>query len=485
MEKILFVTSEAHPLIKTGGLGDVSGSLPLALQKLQRDLRIIMPAYRALKQRFSDATLLTTLALPGAEVRILNTRFPDTDIPLLLVDAPALFDRAGGPYGAADGKDWPDNPQRFASFCRAVVAVALNQTGAGWQPDVVHCNDWQSGLVPALLSLQARRPATVFTVHNLAYQGLFDADTFTELQLPEALWHPDGVEFHGHLSFIKAGLANADMLSTVSPSYADEIRSAEFGCGLEGLLSARSDRLMGILNGVDYRQWDPSTDPLLAANYSPSDLSGKALGKAALEQEFGLSPEPDTPLIGMVGRLVPQKGVDLVIDALPRLLKGPARLIVLGSGDVGLELALQAAANAHPKRIAVNIGFDEGQAHRIEAGIDMFLMPSRFEPCGLNQMYSLRYGSIPIVRRTGGLADSVTDATPTTLAAGSATGVLFDQPDKHALSAAVEHAVALYRQPQRWRAMMLAGMQRDFGWSHSAWQYLTLYRRARDLNPTR
>ena len=483
MEKILFATSEAHPLIKTGGLGDVSGSLPLALRQLQRDLRIVMPAYRALRQRFSDATAVATLSLPGTEARLLAAEFPGTDIPLLLVDAPALFDREGGPYSAADGTDWPDNAQRFATFCRAVVAIALNQADLGWQPDIVHCNDWQSGLVPALLSLQPQRPATVFTIHNLAYQGLFDADTFTELQLPEALWHPDGIEFHGRLSFIKAGLAGADMLSTVSPSYAREICSAELGYGLEGLLSARADRLMGILNGVDYSQWDPATDPVLEANYSPTDLSGKARSKNALEREFGLTPEPDAPLIGMVGRLVPQKGVDLVIDALPELLKGPTRLIMLGTGDIGLELALQAAANAHPKRIAVNIGYDEGQAHRIEAGIDMFLMPSRFEPCGLNQMYSLRYGSIPIVRRTGGLADAVTDANPANLAAGIANGVLFDQPDKHALTAAVGHAVSLYQQPQRWRAMMRAGMQRDFGWSRSAWQYITLYRRARDLNP--
>jgi len=320
-------------------------------------------------------------------------------------------------------------------------------------------------------------------VHNLAYQGLFDAATFTELDIPSALWHPDGVEFHGQLSFMKGGLACADMLSTVSPRYADEIRTTEFGYGLEGLLSARSQRLMGILNGVDYGHWNPATDPNLKARYDSSDRSGKAIDKRAIELEFGLKPAPGTPLIGMVGRLVRQKGVDLVIDALPRLLQGPARLIVLGTGETGLELALKAAANAHPQRIAVNIGYNEGLAHRIEAGADMFLMPSRYEPCGLNQMYSLRYGTLPIVRRTGGLADAVTDANADNIAAGRANGVLFDAADKQALADAVERAIALYRQPALWQALIVNAMQRDFGWAGSAWQYLTLYRRARELNP--
>ena len=483
MEKILFVTSEAHPLIKTGGLGDISGSLPAALQELQRDIRMIMPAYRSVLKHYADAPVVAELELTGGKVRILEGRFPESGLPLYLVDAPSLFDRKGGPYGAGADGDWPDNAQRFALFCRAVVALALGQAGIDWVPDVVHCNDWQSGLAAALLSLHPHRPATVFTIHNLAYQGLFPAETFRELQLPAALWHPDGIEFHGRLSFMKGGLAAADMLSTVSPSYADEIRTAAFGYGLEGLLTARSDRLMGILNGVDYGHWNPAADPFLKAGYDHTKLSGKAINKTALEREFGLKPDPDTPLIGMVGRLVEQKGVDLFIDALPRLLKGPARFIILGTGEVGLELALKAAAKAHPGRIAVNIGYDEGQAHRIEAGSDMFLMPSRYEPCGLNQMYSLRYGSVPIVRRTGGLADAVSDASPQNIAAGHANGVLFDAADKDALATAVERAVSLYRQPRLWQTLQRNGMQRDFGWASSAWQYLTLYRRARELNP--
>jgi len=483
MEKILFVTSEAHPLIKTGGLGDISGSLPQALEQLQRDLRIVIPAYRSLRKRFAGEPVIAKLALPGGDASIIASHFPDTDIPLYLVDAPALFDRDGGPYGPDAGQDWPDNAERFALFCRAVVAIALDRAGIDWAPDVVHCNDWQSGLVPALLSIEPKRPATVFTLHNLAYQGLFDAATFDDLKLPAALWHQDGVEFHGKLSFMKGGLAGADMLSTVSPTYAEEIRTSEFGYGLEGLLSARADRLTGILNGVDYQQWDPATDPFIAAHYDSSDLSGKAANKRALETEFGLEPEADTPLIGMVGRLVHQKGVDLVIDALPRLLKGPARLVVLGTGETGLELALRAAANAHPTRIAVNIGYDEGQAHRIEAGADLFLMPSRFEPCGLNQMYSLRYGTLPIVRRTGGLADAVSDASPENIATGQANGIVFDEADKQQLADAVERAVALYRQPALWKTLMVNAMQRDFGWANSAWQYLQLYRKARDLNP--
>ena len=483
MEKILFVTSEAHPLIKTGGLGDISGSLPAALQQLQCDLRIVMPAYRGLRERFASAPVVAKLSMPGGNASIIATQFPDSDIPLYLVDAPALFDRAGGPYGPDAGKDWPDNAERFARFCRAVVEIALDRADLDWAPDLVHCNDWQSGLVPALLSLEPQRPASVFTLHNLAYQGLFSASTFDALQLPGALWHPDGVEFYGQLSFMKGGLANADMLSTVSPTYATEIRTAEFGCGLEGLLTARSDRLVGILNGVDYRQWNPATDPLIPATYDSCDLSGKVDNKSALEREFGLKPEAGTPLIGMVGRLAQQKGVDLVIDALPRLLKGPARLVILGTGETGLELALKAAARAYPARIAVNIGYDEGQAHRIEAGADLFLMPSRFEPCGLNQMYSLRYGTVPIVRRTGGLADAVTDAGPENIAAGQGNGVLFDKADKDQLADAVERAIALYRQPRLWKKLMVNGMQRDFSWTGSAWQYLNLYQRARELNP--
>ena len=484
MEKVLFVTSEAHPLVKTGGLGDISGSLPVALGHLHRDVRMIMPAYRGVKEQCGPLQTVAELSLATGEVSIHAARFPGTEVVLYLVDAPQWFDRDGGPYGPVPGQDWPDNPQRFALFCRAVVDIALNQAGLDWFPDVVHCNDWQSGLIPALLSLQTVRPATIFTIHNLAYQGMFPAETFKELKLPPPLWHPGGLEFHGHLSFMKGGLIYADMLSTVSPTYAGEIRSPEYGYGLEGLLDARADRLTGILNGVDYDQWDPAHDKFLAAPFGPTDLGGKAIDKQALEQEFGLIPDAEAPLIGMVGRLAHQKGVDLVIDALPRLLEGPIRMVVLGTGDTDLEQALEAAAKAHPERIAVNIGYDEGLAHRIEAGADMFLMPSRYEPCGLNQMYSLRYGTVPIVRRTGGLADAVTDATPGNLATGQANGVLFDAPDPNALAAAVEHAVHLYQQPEVWHRIMITGMNRDFGWAASAWEYTMLYRRARELNPS-
>ena len=489
MEKVLFVTSEAHPLIKTGGLGDVSGSLPGALARLQRDLRIVLPNYRGVAQRCDGLSTVAELDLPGGSANILAGRFPGTGIPLYLIDSPAHFDRDGGPYAAtADaeggieaGKDWPDNADRFGLFCRAVVELAMNRCALGWAPDVVHCNDWQSGLVPALLSTEHGRPATVFTIHNLAYQGLFPSAAFSRLRLPPGLWHPSSVEFHGQVSFMKGGLAHADMLSTVSPTYAREIRGHEFGYGLEGLLEGRSDRLMGILNGVDYDEWDPRHDRFIEAPYSSTDLRGKAVDKAALEQEFGLEPAPDIPLIGMVGRMVEQKGIDLILAALPRLLKGPARLVVLGSGDIGLELAWRAAAKAHPKRIAVRIGYDEGLAHRVEAGADLFLMPSRYEPCGLNQIYSLRYGTVPVVRRTGGLADTVTDATSANLTAGRATGVVFDAPSSAALADAVDRALALYAQPKHWRRIMVTGMNRDFGWAASAWQYALLYRRARDL----
>lgn len=480
MYKILFASSEIHPLIKTGGLGDVSGSLPTALKNLGQDMRLIMPAYRAAVARAGALTPVANLSLSGADhpVTLLEGRLPGTDVPLYLVDSPAHFDRPGGPYDDPDGHGWPDNAARFALLARATVALGLDQAGLAWRPDIVHCNDWQTALAPALLAREPQRPGLVFTVHNLAYQGVFSWDTFQSLHLPAELWSADALEFYGQVSFIKGGLIYADYLNTVSPTYAQEIRTPEFGCGLDGLLNHRAERLVGILNGADYHLWDPRRDPFIAKKYTPRTLTLKANNKAALQQHFNLAEDPEVPLLGFIGRLVEQKGVDLLFDVLDELLTQPLQLAVLGSGAPHLEQTLLDYARRYPQRVGVHVGYHEQLAHHIEAGADLFVMPSRFEPCGLNQLYSLRYGTVPVVRRTGGLADSVVDATPHTLKDKTATGFLFDAATPTALRDALQRALALYQQPRKWRPLMKRGMEQDFSWEHSAGQYLALYERA-------
>lgn len=476
--RILFATSEAFPLIKTGGLGDVAGALPLALKNLRCDVRIIMPAYRDALARASDVSAIQTFAVPehDTHVTLLETTFPGSRVKIWLIDCPALFDRPGNPYTAADGQPWPDNAERFALFSRAVTALALGHTGLSWQPQVVHCNDWQTALVPALLSLAPRRPVTVFTIHNLAYQGLFDYHTFNHLQLPPQFWSLDGLEFHGQLSFIKGGLVYADHLTTVSPTYAREIQTPQFGYGLEGLLRHRNTHLSGILNGIDTKVWDPGHDPFLEKPFNSRSFSVKQHNKLVLQREFRLPANPDIPLIGMVSRLVEQKGIDLVIASLPQLMQLPFQCVILGSGQPVYEQAIKALAKRHPDRIAIRIGYDEALAHRVEGGADMFLMPSRFEPCGLNQLYSLRYGTVPIVHRTGGLADTVVHADPVHLAEGTATGIVFDTPDTAALGSALRLALNLYQDTRVWKRIARTGMRQSFSWRTSAEQYLDLYR---------
>ncbi len=476
---ILFASSEVFPLIKTGGLADVSAGLPLALQKSGQDVRIVMPGY---PQALARGGRLQTVAefeqdFPG---RLLQGRLPGSRLPVWFVDIPEYFQRAGGPYATAGGLDWPDNAERFAAFSRVVCRLAQNRLGLDWPVDIVHANDWQTGLVPALLSREKTRPASVFTIHNLAYQGLFPWETFNRLKLPQELWSVDGLEFHGRLSLLKGGLVFADQLTTVSPSYAKEIQTPQFGYGLEGLLRHRAKDLHGILNGVDYRQWNPARDPHLAANYSRTRPQGKRTNKQALQQCFGLPQNAHIALVGMVGRMVEQKGFDLVLHALPWLLQQPLQLVILGSGDKRLESELLAAGRRHPERIGVKIGYDEALAHLLEAGADIFLMPSRFEPCGLNQIYSQRYGTVPVVHRTGGLIDSVVDTTPETLAAGTATGFHFSPAEPEPLAQAMARAVEYYQQPEYWHRLVDAGMRADFSWQRSAAQYLALYETLRE-----
>lgn len=478
MSKVLFVTSEAAPLIKTGGLADVCGNLPVALQKLRWSVRLMLPAYPAAVRNAAPVKTIAQLQIPGiaGEIQLLEGKLPGTRLPVWLVNYAEAFSRDGNPYVDDKGLDWPDNAERFALLARVAVEISQGRAGLHWRPDIVHCNDWQTGLIPALLSQEIHRPATVFTIHNLAYQGLFPTSTFQSLGLPAALWSHDGLEFHEQLSFIKGGLAFADQLTTVSPSYAKEIQTPSFGCGLEGLLQHRAEALTGILNGIDDKEWNPETDPHITRTYTANTLNNKALNKRTLQKFFALPDKSDVLLLGSVGRLVPQKGIDLLLEILPELSKQPIQLVLLGSGDKSLELALQKAAQQYPDTLSIRLNYDETLAHRIEAGADAFLMPSRFEPCGLNQLYSLRYGTLPVVHAVGGLKDTVIDATQTTLGNGTATGFLFNQPDPDTLLKAIFRALNLYTNKTQWQQVAKTAMQQSFNWEVSAHLYAKLYR---------
>jgi starch synthase len=474
MKKILFVTSEAHPLIKTGGLADVSGSLPKALADLSQDVRLIIPKYQALKTS-GDVRYLCSLRVDNKNVKILETQMPDSSVPVWLVDYPGYFNYPGNPYVDEMGEPWSNNAERFALFCRTVVEVAMDRIHQDWKPDVVHCNDWQTGLIPAFLSLEYDKPATVFTIHNMAYQGLFPGSTAAAINLPGQLMHPLGLEFHSMLSFIKGGLVYSDFITTVSPTYALEIQSAEFGYGLEGLLDHRKEFLGGIINGIDMDQWNPETDPYISRNFNAASLKTKSVNKTELQTQMGLPLSPRLPLFGLIGRLVEQKGIDLIIDSLNEMLAMPLQVVLLGSGDKGFEKQLSDLAQTYPDKLALNIGYNEALAHQIEAGADIFLMPSRFEPCGLNQMYSQRYGTVPIVRKTGGLADTVIDALPETIANDTATGIIFNDATAGSFLESVKRALILFSHPTLWQKIQLSGMKKDFSWQQSAQHYLALY----------
>jgi len=481
--RILFATSEIAPWVKTGGLGDVAGALPAALSAAGMDVRILVPAYPALLRAFPKARIVAKLAAPGGELPASKLRAAVTPdgTRLLLLDCPALFDRPGNPYLGSDGKEWPDNALRFALLSRVAALLGSQDNPLPWQPQVIHCNDWQTALAPSYLHYDQRpHAASVITVHNLAFQGLFDPHLLGALALPLHAWAIDGVEFYGHLSFLKGGLQHAGQITTVSPTYAREIQTADEGMGLDGLLRWRSDSLTGILNGIDTDIWNPLSDRHLAAGFDASDLAGKAANKAALQRRCGLAQRADMPLLGVVSRLTEQKGLDLLPPLAAQLASLPVQLAVLGSGSSELEQAFAAMAKTYPGQFAVTIGFDEVGAHLIEAGADMFLMPSRFEPCGLNQMYSLRYGTPPIVRATGGLADTVVDCTPLSLAAGNANGFSFHEASGDALFAAIRRAVAAWGEPQTWRRLQKSGMTHDWSWSEPASRYVVIYRQLSD-----
>jgi len=460
--RVLFATPECAPLTKTGGLGDVSAALPAALRLQGVDVRILLPAYRGVRAALPQASVVERVNLLGQEVTLLQAD------PFILLDCPALYVRDGGPYQDAAGRDWPDNALRFGVLSRCAALFGSTASPLEWRAEVVHCNDWPTALAPVYLNGQHPRAACVMTVHNLAFQGLFDPSHLGRLELPRSAFTSEGLEFYGRLSFLKGGLVFADAITTVSPTYAREILTPEFGCGLDGLLRARAPLLEGVANGIDTEAWDPASDARIAERYTAETLERKSANKLALQRRMKLAADARAPLFGAVCRFTAQKGVDLIAAAADALVALPAQLCLLGEGERALEATLAATAARHRGAMAVAIGFDEDLAHLIEAGADAFLMPSRFEPCGLNQMYSQRYGTPPVARATGGLVDTIVDGE---------TGFLFADADAAALVRAVQRAAVAYRNEPRWRSVQRRAMRQNFSWSAPARRYTALYSR--------
>jgi starch synthase len=478
--RVIYASTEVYPALKTGGLADVNAALPKTLSELGVDLRLLLPAYPSIVKAASGLVRVGQLkpVLATPDVAILRG---DLDgVPVYLLEAGELYARSGNPYVDAAGRDWPDNHLQFALLGWAAARFA-DGTVDGWRPDIVHGHDWHAGLAPAYLAARGGdRPGSVFTVHNLGYQGEFPATTFNQLALPAGFFSMHGLEFYGKVNFMKAGLHYADRITTVSPGYAREIQTPEFGFGMDGLLRSRAGALSGILNGIDRTVWNPQVDSLIAARYSAADLAGKTACKRALRAELGLK-ATSGPVFTVISRLTAQKGLDLLPAVLPALIEGGAQLALLGTGEPALEAALQAAAARYPGAVSVRIGYDEALAHRMVAGSDVILVPSRFEPCGLTQMYGLAYGTLPLVRRVGGLADTVCDVSVETLAAGTASGFSFDAATAEALGLTVARALALWAKPRQWAHLRRTAMAQDFGWLPSARRYLELYRELRPL----
>ncbi|WP_298422433.1 glycogen synthase GlgA [Rhodoblastus sp.] len=471
----LSVAPEIYPLVKTGGLADVAGALPRALAAEHVAMRTLCPGYHpvlaALKKteaiaRFDD--------LFGGPARLLSGRAGGLD--LFVLDAPHLYERDGGPYVGPDGRDYGDNAFRFAALAK--VGAALGQgLVEGYSPEVVHAHDWQAGLTAAYLHYSGKpRPGVVTTVHNLAFQGQFPAEVFGKLGLPPQAFSIEGVEYYGGVGFLKAGLQLSDRITTVSPTYAEEIQQSHAGMGLDGLLRARAGELFGILNGIDVEVWNPETDPMIAAPFSRKKLGQRAENKKALQARMGLTHAPDRLLVGVVSRLSWQKGLDLLLACLPLLDEINAQLVLLGTGDPAFEAAFQDAAQHHQGRIAAHFGYEESLAHLIQAGADVILVPSRFEPCGLTQLCAMRYGAVPVVARVGGLADTIVDANEMALEANCATGVQFTPVSAEALAGALRRCAKLHARPATWRKIQANGMKTDVSWTHPARHYAGLYR---------
>lgn len=477
--RILHVGAEIFPLVKTGGLADVLGALPQALIEEGADVRLLLPGLPAITEAVLDQSVVCELGpcFGTARVTLRLGRMPESGVPVYIVDAPYRYRRPGSPYQAGDGSEWLDNVQRFALLGWVAAQLAAGELDADWVPDVLHAHDWHAAMGCAYVAAHPpTRARTVFTVHNLAYQGLFPSADFNLLGLPASFMVASALEYHHQLSFMKAGLKFADRVTTVSPTYAAEMATTEFGFGLDGVIRGRGGDVSGVLNGVDGAVWDPASDTSLTERYSATALGGKAACKMALQQEHGLTPDPQAPLFGVVSRLTSQKGLDLVLSALPGLVRRGGQLVLQGSGDAVLEAAFLKAAQNHAGSVAVQIGYDETLAHRLIAGADAILVPSRFEPCGLTQLYGLRYGTLPVVRRVGGLADTVVDASDDAVQADRATGFVFDAATPAALDTAIQRALDAYADPARWQRLMLRAMAQDFSWRNAAQRYMALYR---------
>lgn len=469
--RVLSVASECVPLLKTGGLADVVGALPRALAAQGWDMCVLMPAYRGLTARIGGKPVWSDKDLFGGPAKVLAGKIEGRR--MLLLDAPHLYDRPGGPYSGPKG-DHPDNAERFAALSFAAAAIARDGLTDGWRPEVLHCHDWQAGFASAYLRYAgANGVKTVVTIHNIAFQGNADAAKLDRLRLPRTEFTANGLEYFGHLSSLKAGLVTADAITTVSPTYARELMRPEFGMGLQGVIAARSDRVSGILNGVDTGVWSPGSDPEIVP-YSAMALAAKTKNRSALIAEFGLGNVPG-PLAVIVSRLTTQKGIDLIPGVLDEFTWRGGGLIVLGSGDPALEGAMLEAVARNPGRVGVRIGYDEALSHRIFAGGDTVLVPSRFEPCGLTQMYGLRYGTVPLVTATGGLADTVIDANPAALSAGVATGFTFHPADGLAFAQSMRRLTAIYGDRKVWGRLQRNGMRADLDWSRSSGAYAALY----------
>ncbi|MGH7427724.1 MAG: glycogen synthase GlgA [Candidatus Methylomirabilaceae bacterium] len=486
--KIVLVASEAVPFAKTGGLADVAGALPPELARLGHSVTLVIPRYGSIDGTMAGFKDWMRLAVPTASGTIGATieqgRLADSGVQILAVRHDPYFARMG--LYQESGVDYPDNLERFAFFCRAVVELlpALRKV-SGWTPDLLHAHDWQTALSVVYLktlyarSLLMKRIGTLFTVHNMGYQGLFPAAGYPKAGLGAELFTTKTLEFHGSLNLLKGALVFADFVNTVSPTYSREIQTPEFGFGLDGVVRERRDRMVGIVNGIDTEVWDPATDPHLASRYSVSNLTGKRMCKTELQRELRL-PVRDVPLLAVVSRLTHQKGLDLVAEVLPELMELELQIVLLGTGDPSYEALFRSLQSRYPDKIGLRIGFDDALAHRIEAGGDMFLMPSRYEPCGLSQQYSLRYGTVPIVRRTGGLADTVAPYTPRAVREGRATGFLFSQATAESLLSVVLLALRVYADRAEWNSLIQAGMRTDVSWARPARSYVELYRTALD-----
>ena len=484
--RVLFATSEAHPLIKTGGLADVSGSLPKAISQITDlntntpvDVKILMPAYEAVLAKLNDIVSVNNLKILGQDCEIITGKMPDSSLQVIAIKNAFLYERTGGPYSDENGVDWLDNPLRFGVLSRmASLLCSAKSPIKNWQPDIIQCNDWQTGMAPAYMKLLDNSGTkSVFSIHNLAFQGNFDASWVDKLDLPISNFIINGFEYFNQISFLKAGLFYADELSTVSPTYAKEIQTKAFGCGFEGLLQTRSDSLTGILNGIDTQDWNPATDAHLAKNYSNKRISGKLAVKKALQQQLGLQIDANAPLLGVVSRLTHQKGLDLIPEIMPKLIALGCQFAILGSGEKKLEAKFDDLARRYSMQVSMNTGYNEHLSHNIMAGCDIFIMPSRFEPCGLNQLYGLAYGTPPVVSYTGGLADSVCDTNEITLNNKTATGFSIQHLTSERLLFTIKHALDHWHDKKIWSSIQKNGMNQDVSWERSALAYFKLYQK--------